>query len=759
MNFNRYGKSYQMVLQNGKDLKEALTLDEALWMALSAPINYFNSDPKFMELMDTDHNGRVTSCEVRNGMRWLLDMMPDHEAITLAFDGKLPLDKIDNVSDEGKALIASANYIHKELPADDKEHITLQHVRDFITHVISLPLNGDGVLTPKAASSQQMTDLIADVIAANGGEIDVDGSKGIGQASMDAFFADVPVYLEWLQRGKIPEGQTTTEIMAMGIDTPALSILLKQHADKIDQFFQLSKLLDFDGRIDPKKLSTEAKLAGFDPAATADVNSYQDALPIATPVADCLLTLDEEKANPAYRAWFKEAVEKIIRPILGAEKASISQQDWNIVKNTFAAYDAYLASKAGVSVAALSEEKLIAYTKCDELKAAVVDLMGKDKAVAEIITGAKKLEQLILYRTYMLPLVNNFISFTDLYDPKKHAMFEIGKMVIDGRWFSVAFKIDSVGAHQAASKGSLIFLFYAEIVLAPGKVMNVVVPVTSGSKGNLVVGKRGLFYDLNGKDYDARITAIVENPICIREAVLAPIIRLWSIIEGKLTAWSGDAEKKLQGNFTNAITPTDKPAPKPAEQKEGKMNANAFMGIGIAVAAIGSSLAFISKTLSSMTGFQIWMMVIIAILAVMLPFSIIAIIKLNKQDISSVLEGCGWSINLKVGLNTALRRQFTYFGKYPKDAKGTPKDSFIGCLLTILLIIVLCFGGCKYYKYRQNQKAEREAAQKALVEKAEKEAEKAAAEQAEKEAAQKAAAEAEAKAAEAQEAPAPAPAQ
>ena len=144
------------------------------------------------------------------------------------------------------------------------------------------------------------------------------------------------------------------------------------------------------------------------------------------------------------------------------------------------------------------------------------------------------------------------------------------------------------------------------------------------------------------------------------------------------------------------------------------------MGIGIAAAAIGSALAFITKTLAGMTGLQIWITVIVAILALMLPISIIAIIKLSRQDLSSILEGCGWGINMKVRLDGKLRKQFTYYGKYPKGAKGTPKHYALKVLLTIILLILLGFGGCKYYKSQKAQKEERikqEEAAKALQEK------------------------------------------
>jgi uncharacterized membrane protein YhdT len=266
-----------------------------------------------------------------------------------------------------------------------------------------------------------------------------------------------------------------------------------------------------------------------------------------------------------------------------------------------------------------------------------------------------------------------------------------------------------------------MFLMYVEVNMSPAPPMNVVIPVTSGSKGNLFVGKRGVFYDMNNVDHDAKVVKIIENPICLTEALLAPFSRLWGIIEGKLAAWSKDSESKLQKNFTEAITvDPNKPAPAPAkpepEKKEGKMNGTAMMGIGVAAAALGSALAFISKTLSGMTGFQIWMMVIIALLALMLPISIIAIIKLSRQDISAILEGCGWGINLRLRLNGKVRRNFTHFGEYPAGAKGTPKSYALTWILLIILVIVLIFGGCRLNQHFKEKKAEQEKEQQKIAE-------------------------------------------
>ena len=753
--FARFGKSFQLLVRNGYDLEEAVKLDEALWGAISAPADLLIPDPRLRALLDASKTGRITSREVRAAIAWMLKQLPDHSKIVPEFDGKLPLTSINAEDDEGKALVASAQYVLGHINAEDKETISLAQIRQFLDIVTALPLNGDGVLTPKAATAskemvQQVTDLVNDVVISNGGAKDVDGSQGMDKATLDAFMAEVPKYLEWHDKGLIPDGKDCTDIMIFGADTPAFSATVQLNSAKVDRFFQLCELLDFDSRINGHVVSTINRVDTFDPSAPDVVNTYQDALPIASPNSAGQLPLNPEKVSPAYRAWMTDFA-KVVEKVLGSKPEYITKAEWGKIKATFAQYEGWLASKTGASVEKVPIDRLRSYLDCAPLLAEVCELMAADKKVSDIAAAARQVERLLMYRTDLLRIANNFVNFSELYDINGNAIFECGKMVIDGRWFEVSFKLDNPAAHSALGAASQMFLMYVEVNMSPAPPMNVVIPVTSGSKGNLFVGKRGVFYDMNNVDHDAKVVKIIENPICLTEALLAPFSRLWGIIEGKLAAWSKDSESKLQKNFTEAITvDPNKPAPAPApakpegEKKDGKMNGTTMMGIGVAAAALGSALAFISKTLSGMTGFQIWMMVIIALLALMLPVSIIAIIKLSRQDISAILEGCGWGINLRLRLNGKVRRNFTHFGKYPAGAKGTPKSYVLTWILFIILIILLCVGGCRVNKYYKEKKAEKakiaELQEKAKAAEAAEKAERAATLKAEAEAAEKAAA-------------------
>ena len=709
--FVRQGNTYQMQIENGLDLKEVLTLDEAIWVAMSAPIVAFQCDARFLKFVDADANGHIGSEELKQAIRWLLTQLPDHAAITEKFEGKIRLSEIASENPAGKALVDSANYILKDLGIEDREHITLENIRKFQEIVKNRPLNGDGVLSLNAATVSRlaiMKDFLTDAVAATGGVPDIDGTQGVNETQCNQFLDAIPEYLNWLKLAEIPEGESSTPIMRMGGDTPALYTLLNEHARSVEHFFKLCRLLAFDPRLNTKVFSPEGKVLNFDAANETEVESYLQALPLAQPNPEGRLPLDTQQINPALRSWWQQVCEKIIKPGLPAVPAELNAAAWAEVKGLFAEYAAYLSSKKGAIAEKVPVAHLQRYLECADLRQAAHDLTVRDQAVAETLKAASEVERLLLYRIWLLRLVNNFVSFPELYAPAQRALFERGSLVIDGRWFNLAFPVSNLATHQAQAKLSSLFVLYVEIALNATAKMLVAVPVTTGSKGNLAVGKRGVFFDLNKQEFPAVVVQLIENPVCLAEALVAPFSKAWSMTEKKIETWSNTSEKAFQTKFDKAITPpapgaapAAAPAPATGTQPNG---AGAFLGISVAFAALGSSFAFISKTISGMSATAIWASLICGILALMFPISLLAILKLRRQDLSSLLEGSGWAINSRMRLSNRHRRQFSRSGIYPKDAIGTPqKRGLTIILILILAILLLIFAVRLHRQLKQNK--------------------------------------------------------
>lgn len=678
-----------MRIETPRDLENVASLDESLWVATSAPAGAFRCDPKFTSLLDTDGSGRICSDEVKRAILWTLGMLTDRTRLGEEIDS-LPLTVINSALPEGDALVKSARYVLRVRGKRDAESIALADVRAFLEKLLQQPLNGDGVIVPEAANDPATADFIRDVQACTGGSPDRSGRQGVAMTDLDRFRDAVVDYLEWRERGRIREDAESNDVMPLGRETPVLYELYRQHADIADHFFLLCRAIGFEPRTAALAGCSEEDLRNLDLTRSDGLAACLGAAPIARPNAAGKLPLDGQGVNPVYRDWLRNLRERVLVPVLDDVPDVLAEEDWLRVKDRFQPYADYLGTRKGACVERLEPAKLERYRlgREDEAARAIVEA---DKKVARVLEGIVEVERLLLYHRYLMPFVNNFVSFSSLYSVRERAMFETGSAVIDGRWFELALKVDDVAAHQAAAKAGNIFSLYLEVTSEKnGNKFNVVVPATSGSRGNLCVGKRGVFFDIEGREYDARVTHIVENPISLREALVAPFVRLWNSIIGKIEALSESAEKDLRKS-TDAVMQQPAQA-SPAGAAPGGLPggpAALLVGLSVSAAAIGSAGAFITKTLSDMSRMQAFMGLAGAALVVGIPVTLVAVIKLRSQDLSSLLEGCGWAVNARMRFNRAQRRQFTRRSPYPANATGTPARRRRRILLTVLIIEVV----------------------------------------------------------------------
>ena len=75
--FTRTGRAYHLDIATAADLRNALDLDEAHWVATSAPIDTLHLDALFLQLVDADHDGRIKPRELKDAIRWCLEVLCD----------------------------------------------------------------------------------------------------------------------------------------------------------------------------------------------------------------------------------------------------------------------------------------------------------------------------------------------------------------------------------------------------------------------------------------------------------------------------------------------------------------------------------------------------------------------------------------------------------------------------------------------------------------------------------------------------------
>ena len=699
MKFLHVGNAYQLSIKDGRDLADALVLDEALWVAMSAPVKAYTCDPKALAYIDTAKLGSITTESLKSAIRWLLDVYRNREEITDHFDGRLCLASLTD-SENASKIRHSAEYILKDLGEKETGAITLAQVRQFQKILTGRPLNGDGVISLLAAGEASSPDLqeklrqiIQDGVLATGGTKDLDGTQGLTMAQLKAYWEAIPLFLAWKHQGELPEGEATSPLLPFGNDTPARLALLQENEARVDEFFRLCELQGFDSRLTGKVLEHDGKPGALDPTDWPGVESHLKAMPIVQPTGEKAIRLDApEYLNPLYRDWMSALAEKVLFPLLGADAKALTPALWAKAKAVFAPYQAYVAARQGGCCAAVDPAHLEAQSQWTGILEEAAQLEAKDLAVAQILKEAEEVERALLYLQWLVPIANNFISFPDLYQPRKPTLFERGRVVIDGRWFNMTFPVDNLAAHSALAVNSGLFLIYVEVDTAP--VQTLCAPVTVGDKGNLTVGKRGIFFAPNGQTYNAKVVKVQENPVCLKEAVLAPFAKFGKMAEDKVAAMSSSSEGVITGKMAGLINDPKKAAaaaatPPPAKGDKSGM----LMGVGIAFAALSSALAFICKTLADMSALSLLISFLCVLALLLTPILLLALIRLRRQDLSSLLEGNGWAINARLRLSRAQRKSFSRGGTFPKDALGTPGKRRKKALLWTLGVIVLLLLG------------------------------------------------------------------
>jgi hypothetical protein len=331
-------------------------------------------------------------------------------------------------------------------------------------------------------------------------------------------------------------------------------------------------------------------------------------------------------------------------------------------------------------------------------------LIAQSTKTAFVLDNVRLLEKLILMQAFILNLVNNFVSFPDLYDTHERAMFERGTLVMDGRRFNLAVTVDDRKQHAQVAQTSNMFVVYVEV--APkdnAPKYEVALPVTSGGKGNLCLGKRGVFYDLNDNECDARVVHIIENPISYREALSAPFKRVGRLLTGKIESLTTQAEKKLDSEVASTfteVTTTGTPAPQTPAQPSGTAAGSLLMGGSVAVAALGSAAAYITKTIADVNPITMVLGVLGAVVLVMVPISVVAFFKLRRRDLSAILEGSGWGINARMRLTRAQCHFFTKRPGYPLTARGIRRIAWSWLLVGAVLILGIL--GSIYFFYMRS---------------------------------------------------------
>jgi len=667
LRFRRYGRSLQAVIKTAGDLRRAVELDEAHWAATNAPIDAIRSDPVMLRSIDAHGSGRITCATLADAVRWMFTVLSDDSGVTASSE-TLSLRSISTGNPQGKAVYDAARKMLRREASEQTDGVTLEQVRRIKARVESTPVSEAGVVIPTATQDSEVRRFITDAIDTVGAAPHPTGVAGLDRAGLERFLTEARAYLEWYDKGSLPPGVEKTAIMPLGPGTSAAYEALEAVRAKIDQYFAQCRAVALDERLAERIAGSLGDPADTDFRDPQAIERLLAEAPLAKPSADGQLKLDG-RLNPYYAEPMERFTQLIVEPVLGAGTKVLTANGWRRIGEFFAAHRRWLQDRLASKVASLGVERI---RECldERYAAAVRTLIDESAATALELDKIRLVERLILYQAHMIDLANNFIAFPHLYDPASRAMFEIGTLVMDARRFNLAVRVADRAAHERIAKHANMYLLYVQVTPADGRDPYLVaVPVTSGGKGNLCMGKRGVFIDLDGRESDAVVVGIIENPISLREALVSPFVRLGRILTGKIESLAARAEQKLDTTASSITALPGAAAPK-ASGASRFAAGGMLMGAGVALAALGSAMAYITKTLAQTHWLAIVIGILAAVLIVLLPTSLVAFLKLRRRDLSAILEASGWGINTTMRLTRSQSRFFTQQPAYPPGISG-----------------------------------------------------------------------------------------
>lgn len=669
-NFFRAGGFDQVQLDTGADLLALKDLNQKLWVALSCPTRGIEFDTRTLDMIDSDKDAHVRANEVLAAIAWAGGLLKYPDLLIQGGDS-LALDAIDDSSEEGRQLHASASHILKSLGKSDAGVITLSDMADIEKFVANQEFNGDGVISAKQVADADLSGLIELIIQCSGSQLDMSGEAGINEEIAEKFFAEANAYVDWYAKGEQDEAA-----LFMGGETAAAAAVFHAVAEKVSDYFTRCQLAAYDLRA-ALPLSRSAEdyqqlAAQCLSAQSPDVANF----PLATVEANKSLPL-VCGINPAWQAKLDSLLEQVIVPLLGA-KDTLSASEWVALCEKFAAFDAWQAAKPATGVEALGIAQLREILACEH-QAAIAALIAQDKMVEAEVNAIHAVDRLLHYNRDLYKLVNNFVSFRNFYTGREKAIFQVGTLYLDGRSCDLVVKVEDIAKHAAFATSSGVCLVYCECVRGKEK-MNIAAAFTSGDSDYLLVGRNGVFYDRNGLDWDANIVRIIDNPISIRQAFWMPYKKLVKMIsEGlqKLAASKANAAedsmlKAVEQGGKSAVTPPAEP-PKPFDV--GKF-AGIFAAIGLAIGAIGGILASVVSGLISLKFWQIPLAMIGLLMLISGPSIALAWFKLKKRSLAPILDANGWAINARARINIPFGTSLTSLADLPEGAKRSLYDPF-----------------------------------------------------------------------------------
>ena len=432
-----------------------------------------------------------------------------------------------------------------------------------------------------------------------------------------------------------------------------------------------------------------------------------------------------------------EAMANVSVPVQSAPEAPYTPEVMDAYKVCQDAYSQYFATSRlqDLGLATLPADAPVPGMKEDEFREMGAKIAAYETGMAAVNAANadaqaaaqaeyQPLKKLLLLNRDFYTLLRNFVSFQDFYAKRtltaigkadkenKLAIFQAGTLVIDQRACHLCLRVNDMSKHDAQAAASGMFLIYCNCThRATGEKMQIVAAMTVGDIRNLKVGKNAMFYDRHGRDWEAEVVKIIDNPISIGQAFWSPYRKFGEWLTNLINKSAADKENKAFSDITakvqeNAQKPAEEKSPDKVQAFDIAKFAGIFAAIGMAVGYIGVSITSVVGGFAKLTWWQDLLAVVAILLVISGPAMIMAWFKLRKRNLSPLLNANGWAVNADASVSVMFGSTLTDQAQFPliktpKSAKELARNKkrmaiAIAVFVVIIAIVlgVLCVLGC-----------------------------------------------------------------
>jgi hypothetical protein len=210
-----------------------------------------------------------------------------------------------------------------------------------------------------------------------------------------------------------------------------------------------------------------------------------------------------------------------------------------------------------------------------------------------------------------------------------------------------------------------------------------------------------VFYDRQGRDWDATVVKLVEHPISVRQAFWSPYKRIGRMVQEQVQKFAASRDQAVEEEAMSGVTGAvaragvGQAAAPPSSFDIAKF-AGIFAAIGLAIGAIGTALAAMVAGLFSLAWWQLPLVVIGVFLAVSGPSMLLAWLKLGQRNLAPLLDSNGWAVNTRARINLPFGASLTGVAALPPGSQRSLEDPYAEkkrpwktyLFLIVLLIVV-----------------------------------------------------------------------